>query len=129
MVGWGRTPARDRAQRNQPASSGHTTAGRAGLDQPSTVHREQRRAGRNRGRARKNGAADGGGGLHIETLTAADGAEGDRLINVAISRAKAHVVIPYHANDLQKSAMKQMHGIATKLWQTAGDYAAPFTFR
>ncbi|WP_333980870.1 DEAD/DEAH box helicase [Sphingomonas aerolata] len=58
-----------------------------------------------------------------------NGAEGDRLINVAISRAKAHVVIPYHANDLRKPAMKQMHGIAAKLWQTAGDYAAPFTFR
>tara|TARA_B100000378_G_scaffold167944_3_gene135443 strand:+ start:1228 stop:2976 length:1749 start_codon:yes stop_codon:yes gene_type:complete len=58
-----------------------------------------------------------------------NGAEGDRLINVAISRAKAHVVIPYHANDLKKPAMRQMHGIAAKLWQTAGDYAAPFTFR
>lgn len=58
-----------------------------------------------------------------------NGAEGDRLINVAVSRAKAHVVIPYHPNDLQKPAMKQMHGIAAKLWQTAGEYAAPFTFR
>lgn len=58
-----------------------------------------------------------------------NGKEGDRLINVAISRAKAHVVIPYHANDLRKPAMKQMHSIATKLWQTAGNYAAPFSFR
>lgn len=58
-----------------------------------------------------------------------NGPEGDRLINVAISRAKAHVVIPYHANDLKKPAMKEMHGIATKLWQTSGDYAAPFSFR
>lgn len=58
-----------------------------------------------------------------------NGAEGDRLINVVISRAKAHVAILYHANDLRKPAMKQMHGTAAKLWQTAGDYAAPFTFR
>ena len=58
-----------------------------------------------------------------------NGPDGDRIINVAISRAKAHVVIPYHVNDLRKPAMKQMHGIAAKLWQTAGDYAAPFTFR
>jgi len=52
----------------------------------------------------------------------------NRLINVAISRAKAHVVIPYHANDLRNHAMKQMHSIAAKLWQMAGNYAAPFTF-
>lgn len=57
------------------------------------------------------------------------GAEGDRLINVAISRAKAHVVIPYHANDLRKPAMKQMHGIAMKLWQRSGNYVAPFSFQ
>ncbi len=57
------------------------------------------------------------------------GSDGDRLINVAISRAKAHVIIPYHATDLRKPAMKQMHNIAAKLWHTAGDYAAPFSFR
>lgn len=57
-----------------------------------------------------------------------DGAEGDRLLNVAISRAKAHVVIPYHVNDLRKPSMKMMHGIA-KRWHTSGDYPRPFTFR
>ena len=57
------------------------------------------------------------------------GPEGDRLVNVAISRAKAHVVIPYHADDLKKPALRQIHNLATKLWQKPGAYAAPFTFR
>lgn len=57
-----------------------------------------------------------------------EGSEGDRLVNVAISRAKAHVVIPFHENDLQKPALKTVHAIASKLWQTSGKYMKPFTF-
>ena len=57
------------------------------------------------------------------------GREGDRLVNVAISRAKAHVVIPFHQNDLEKPALKEIHGLATKLWQTAGEYSRPFSFQ
>lgn len=58
-----------------------------------------------------------------------EGAEGDRLVNVAISRAKAHVIIPYHAHDLKKPALRKIHSLASRLWQTPGAYAAPFTFR
>ena len=58
-----------------------------------------------------------------------EGLEGDRLLNVAISRAKAHVVIPYHADDLRKPALRKIHSLASRLWQTSGNYAAPFTFR
>lgn len=56
------------------------------------------------------------------------GAEGDRLINVAISRAKAHVIIPIHPNDLQKPTVRKIKTLASKLWQTSESYAAPFTF-
>lgn len=58
-----------------------------------------------------------------------DGAEGDRIINVAISRAKAHVIIPFQQDDLKKPALAKLHTMATKLWQTSGAYAAPFSFR
>lgn len=58
-----------------------------------------------------------------------EGVEGDRLVNVAISRAKAHVIIPYHSDDLKKPALRKIHGLASRLWQTPGAYAAPFTFR
>lgn len=57
------------------------------------------------------------------------GREGDRLVNVAISRAKAHVVIPFHQNDLEMPALKKIHDLATKLWQTAGQYSKPFSFQ
>lgn len=57
------------------------------------------------------------------------GAEGDRIVNVAISRAKAHVIIPFHKDDLQKPALGKIHTMASKLWQTSGAYSAPFTFR
>lgn len=58
-----------------------------------------------------------------------DGAEGRRLINVAISRAKAHVVIPYHERDLSNPSLRKIHTQSTKLWNRAGPYAHPFTFR
>lgn len=57
------------------------------------------------------------------------GAEGDRLVNVAISRAKAHVIIPFHRDDLQKPALAKIHAMSMKLWQTSGAYAAPFSFK
>nr|WP_283937965.1 ATP-binding protein [Sphingomonas caseinilyticus] len=56
------------------------------------------------------------------------GADGNRLINVAVSRAKAHVVIPYHQDDLKHPALAKIHGISSKIWQTKGDYSRPFTF-
>ena len=57
------------------------------------------------------------------------GGEGDRLINVAISRAKAHVIIPFHENDMTKPALSKIRTISKKLWHKSGAYAAPFTFR
>jgi hypothetical protein len=56
------------------------------------------------------------------------GREGERLINVAISRAKAHVIIPYHPDDLRHPALAKINRIASKVWQTSGAYARPFTF-
>lgn len=56
------------------------------------------------------------------------GKEGERLINVAVSRAKAHIIIPYHRDDLKNPSLSKIHGITSKLWQTAGQYAHPFTF-
>lgn len=58
-----------------------------------------------------------------------DGAEGRRLINVAISRAKAHVVIPFHQRDLANPSLKKIHTQSEKFWNKAGAYSAPFTFR
>lgn len=58
-----------------------------------------------------------------------EGAEGDRIINVAISRAKAHVIIPYHPDDLKKPALRKIYAMAQKLWQTSGAYSEPFRFR
>lgn len=56
------------------------------------------------------------------------GTEGERLINVAVSRAKAHIIIPYHNDDLRHPSLSKIHGIARKLWQTPGKYSRPFTF-
>jgi hypothetical protein len=56
------------------------------------------------------------------------GPDGNRLINVAISRAKAHVIIPYHQDDLRHPALAKIHRISTKLGHTKGDYSRPFTF-
>jgi superfamily I DNA/RNA helicase len=57
------------------------------------------------------------------------GAEGRRLINVAISRAKAHVIIPFHQRDLANPSLKKIHTQSEKFWNKAGAYSAPFTFR
>lgn len=57
-----------------------------------------------------------------------DGLEGERLINVAISRAKAHVIIPFHVNDLEHPALAKIKRITGKLWQTSGRYSRPFSF-
>lgn len=56
------------------------------------------------------------------------GRDGERLINVAISRAKAHVVVPFVRDDLENPALGLLHKIASKSFQTAGKYAHPFTF-
>lgn len=56
------------------------------------------------------------------------GSEGARLINVAVSRAKAHVIIPFHEYDLSNPYLSRLHSISSKLWQRAGDYARPFSF-
>lgn len=58
-----------------------------------------------------------------------NGKDGDRLINVAISRAMAHVVIPYHENDLKNTSVAKIHRIARQLWQTAGQFSRPFSFQ
>ena len=58
-----------------------------------------------------------------------NGAEGRRLINVAISRAKAHVFIPFHERDLANPSLKKIYTQSTKFWNKAGAYAQPFTFR
>lgn len=57
------------------------------------------------------------------------GADGRRLINVAISRAKAHVIIPYHQNDLRNPALEKIEKQAKAFWNKAGPYARPFSFR
>ncbi|WP_024897859.1 DEAD/DEAH box helicase [Brucella rhizosphaerae] len=56
------------------------------------------------------------------------GKEGDRLINVAISRAQAHVIIPYHASELTNPTISRLHQIASTLFQTSGRYMRPFSF-
>jgi DNA polymerase alpha-associated DNA helicase A len=56
------------------------------------------------------------------------GRDGERLINVAISRAKAHVIVPFVRDDLENSALSLLHKIASKSFQTAGKFAHPFTF-
>jgi hypothetical protein len=56
------------------------------------------------------------------------GREGERLINVAISRAKAHVIVPYHPDDLKHPALAKIHRLASKVWQTSGAYSRPFSF-
>jgi len=56
------------------------------------------------------------------------GRDGNRLINVAISRAKAHVIIPYHPHDLSHPSLAKIHRITTKLLQTSGQFARPFSF-
>lgn len=57
------------------------------------------------------------------------GAEGRRLINVAISRAKAHVIIPFYKTDLANPSLKKIHTQREKFWNKAGTYAEPFTFK
>jgi superfamily I DNA and/or RNA helicase len=56
------------------------------------------------------------------------GRDGERLINVAISRAKAHVIVPFVREDLDNPALSLLHKIASKSFQTAGKFARPFTF-
>jgi superfamily I DNA and/or RNA helicase len=56
------------------------------------------------------------------------GRDGERLINVAISRAKAHVIVPFVRDDLENPALSLLHKIASKSFQTAGKFAHPFTF-
>jgi superfamily I DNA and/or RNA helicase len=53
---------------------------------------------------------------------------GKRLINVALSRAKAHVIIPYHSNDLLNPTFNRLFDRTSRIWHTAGAYAKPFSF-
>lgn len=57
------------------------------------------------------------------------GKDGDRLINVAISRAKSHVIIPFHKGDLSHPRLAAIQRISSKLWHVKGDYSRPFSFR
>src|SRR5690606_9720239 len=56
------------------------------------------------------------------------GKEGDRLINVAISRAQAHVIIPYHASELTNPTISRLQHISSGIFQTSGRYMRPFSF-
>lgn len=57
------------------------------------------------------------------------GAEGARLVNVAVSRAKAHIVVPVHPQDLANEPIAAMQRISTTMWNKAGRYATPFSFK
>lgn len=57
------------------------------------------------------------------------GKEGARLINVAFSRAKAHVIVPFHSSDLANPPLAQMHELTSQLWNQPGKYATPFRFK
>ncbi len=50
---------------------------------------------------------------------------GRRLINVAASRAQAHLIVVANDKDLQNPWIKTMHGRARALWHRAGSYAEP----
>lgn len=56
------------------------------------------------------------------------GKDGDRLINVAISRAQTHVIIPYHSSDLANPTIAHLQRISSRVFQTNGQYARPFSF-
>jgi len=56
------------------------------------------------------------------------GKEGDRLINVAISRAQAHVIIPYHASELTNPTISRLQHISSGIFQTSDRYMRPFSF-
>jgi hypothetical protein len=55
--------------------------------------------------------------------------DGKRLINVALSRAKAHAAIMINRTDLNNRWLREMHARARERWHTAGDFAQPFTIR
>jgi superfamily I DNA and/or RNA helicase len=52
-------------------------------------------------------------------------ASGRRLINVAASRAQAHLIVVANDKDLQNPWIKAMHSRARALWHRAGSYAEP----
>jgi len=56
------------------------------------------------------------------------GDDGRRLINVAISRAQAHVIVPYHVDDLKNDCISTIYRASTALWQKPGRFWSPFTF-
>ena len=62
---------------------------------------------------------DGGGSF-------LSGDTGRRLLNVAASRAQAHLVMTIGPGDLRNPLIARMQKRASALWDTAGSYATPF---
>lgn len=54
---------------------------------------------------------------------------GRRLINVAASRAQAHLIILVGETDLQNPYLAKMTVRARKLWDRKGDFASPLRVR
>ncbi len=52
--------------------------------------------------------------------------DGKRLINVALSRAKAHAAVVVNRTDLNNRWLREMHARARERWHTASDFAKPF---
>lgn len=50
---------------------------------------------------------------------------GRQLINVAISRAQAHVVIIVNSGDLKNPWLNKIHKVSQRLWHKKGKYAEP----
>ncbi len=57
------------------------------------------------------------------------GDNGRRLLNVAFSRAKAHVAVVVNQQDLHNRWLGAMHRRAREVWHTSGNFAEPFRFR
>jgi hypothetical protein len=56
------------------------------------------------------------------------GEDGRRLVNVAISRAQAHAIIPYNDDDLKNDCLATIYRASKALWQKPGKFWTPFTF-
>lgn len=52
--------------------------------------------------------------------------DGRRLINVAVSRAKAHVAIMANEDDLSNPWIKKLQALSRSLWHKTDSYAKPF---
>lgn len=55
--------------------------------------------------------------------------DGRRLINVAVSRAKAHIAIMANEDDLKNPWIKKLHSLSRSLWHRTDAYAKPFAVK